>query len=67
MRQGISQVSLMWMGSLGGTNADQEKRKPLIQVWNGRAQWYNHCGKIKILELGLTDLVPLVGMYLGDI
>ena len=50
-----------------GTIADQEKSKPLFQVWNGQAQWYIHCGKIKILELGLTDLVPLVGMYLVDI
>ena len=54
-------------GVPSGTNAYQEKSKPSLQVWNGRAQWYSHCGKVKILELGLTDLVPLVGMYLVDI
>ena len=49
----------MWMGSLiRGTNADQEKSNPIFQVWNGRAQWYTHCGKIKIMEL--------VGIYLVD-
>ena len=50
-----------------GTKSDQEKSKPNLQVWNGRAQWYSHCGKVNILELGLTDLVTLVGMYLVDI
>ena len=60
MRQGISQVSLMWMGSPGGTNADQEKRKPFIQVWNGRAQWYNHCGKMYVYLLTMASAIKLI-------